>query len=97
MLGRSLARPPEETAAAPRPIDDAGRLAALARCGLLDTPAEPAFDDLARLAARSCDAPMAAVSLVAADRQWFKARIGLGATETPRDLAFCATRSCKTA
>lgn len=65
------------------------RLAALRRYGVLDTPAEQAFDDLALLARHICDTPVAVVSLVDAHRQWFKARIGLEVTETARDIAFC--------
>ncbi len=57
---------------------------------VLDTPAEPGFDDLVRLASRICKAPLALVSLVDAERQWFKARLGLDISETPRDVAFCA-------
>nr|MBA3936493.1 GAF domain-containing protein [Planctomycetota bacterium] len=76
--------------AAPLPPDEPARLAALRSYGVLDTPSEAAFDDLVRLASRICKAPLALVSLVDADRQWFKARVGLDASETPRDLAFCA-------
>jgi PAS domain S-box-containing protein len=65
------------------------RLAALARTGLLDTPAEQAFDDLVRLAADMLGMPMAAIHLVAADRQFGKAEIGLGVREMPRNIAFC--------
>lgn len=65
-------------------------MAALNAYDVLDTEAEAEFDDLAALAARICDAPTALVSLVAEDRQWFKARIGLEATETGRDVSFCA-------
>ena len=76
--------------AAPRhPLEDA-RLAALQDLGVLDTSPEPAFDALARAAAGLCDVPIALVSLVDDCRQWFKARFGLEATETPRDVAFCA-------
>jgi PAS domain S-box-containing protein len=57
---------------------------------VLDTTPEASFDDLAALAARICDTPMAAVSLVDAERQWFKAEIGLGTRETPRPMSFCA-------
>ena len=70
--------------------DEADRLAALRRYGVLDTTPEASFDDLANLAARLCDAPMAAVSLVDAERQWFKAEVGLGVSETPRPTSFCA-------
>jgi formate hydrogenlyase transcriptional activator len=70
--------------------DEASRLAALAAYEILDSGSETPFDDLVALAARICDAPMAAISLVDADRQWFKARIGLDVAETARDVAFCA-------
>jgi PAS domain S-box-containing protein len=65
------------------------RLAALRRYGVLDTPREESFDRLVRLTARVLDAPMAAISLVDAERVWFKAEIGLGAAEVPRPLALC--------
>jgi PAS domain S-box-containing protein len=65
------------------------RLEALDGYGILDTPAEPEFDDLANLAAALCDAPLAAISLVAQARQWFKAEVGLGVRETPRDVSLC--------
>ena len=69
---------------------DAGRLAALARYAILDTPAEPGFDDIVQLAAQICEAPVALVSLVAADRQWFKARIGFELCETNLGSSVCA-------
>ena len=65
------------------------RLAALADYDVLDTEREESFDDLAKLAAAVCAAPMSAVSLVDADRQWFKAELNIGARETPREVAFC--------
>ncbi|NJR80020.1 EAL domain-containing protein [Sphingomonas corticis] len=65
------------------------RLAALAGLGILDTPAEREFDDVARLAAAALGAASAAVSLIDADRQWFKSRHGIPFAETPRDVAFC--------
>jgi PAS domain S-box-containing protein len=76
----------------PRPValDEPGRLAALQGYAILDSGSEAAFDDLVTLAARICDAPMAAISLVDSDRQWFKARVGLEPAETPRGVAFCA-------
>ncbi len=70
-------------------LPEAERLNALHRYGLLDTAAERAFDDLARLASLICEAPMALVTLVDADRQWFKARLGLEVAETSRDQSFC--------
>ncbi len=66
------------------------RLDALTRYQVLDTAAEESFDNLTRLAAAICEAPISLVSLVDAERQWFKSRFGLDATETPRDQAFCA-------
>lgn len=74
---------------APFPADERQRLAALRATGLLDTPPEAAFDDLARIAARVCGVPVALVSLVDETRQWFKARVGLDMPQTPRDQAFC--------
>lgn len=73
-----------------RPDEDA-RLAALQLYDILDTAPEEAFDDIVRLAAFICDVPIAAVSLVDADRQWFKARVGLDVAETTRDVAFCGS------
>ena len=66
------------------------RLDALRDYRILDTPPEQAFDDLTALAAYVCDVPIALVSLVDTDRQWFKSKLGLEATETSRDVSFCA-------
>jgi hypothetical protein len=66
------------------------RLAALAGYDVLDTSPEAAFEELARLAAAVCETPMALVSFVDRDRQWFKSAIGVDATETPRAISFCA-------
>ena len=75
----------------PPTVDDVeqARLAALAGLGILDTPAEREFDDVARLAAAALGVASAAVSLIDADRQWFKSRHGIPFAETPRDIAFC--------
>lgn len=78
------------TCPAPLPLDEAHRLARLKALAVLDTEPEPVFDALTRLASEVCGVPIALVSLVDADRQWFKSDHGLGATETPRDVAFCA-------
>jgi signal transduction histidine kinase len=75
---------------APPPSNEAERLQSLWRLQILDTDAEEAFDNLTRLAAMVAGTEIALVSLVDADRQWFKSRHGLAATETHRTLAFCA-------
>ncbi len=74
---------------APIKEDEARRLAALLRYGLLDTLAEAEFDDFTQLAAHICGTPIALISLVDSSRQWFKSRLGLAAMETPRDISFC--------
>ena len=70
-------------------LDDDARLDALRRYNILDTGPEPAFDDIARLASRTCRTPIALVSLVDDRRQWFKARVGTDLAETPVDDSFC--------
>ncbi|TRW17911.1 sensor histidine kinase [Glacieibacterium frigidum] len=75
--------------AAPHP-DEAARLVALRRYDILDTPRESDFDDVVALAARVCGAPISVINLIDADRQWFKAEVGLGVRETPLDTSICA-------
>ena len=72
------------------PHDEASRIAALLGCGVLDTAPERAFDDIVQLASVITGAPIALVTFVDAKRQWFKAKVGLELSETPRDISFCA-------
>jgi GAF domain-containing protein len=74
----------------PIPDNEEARLESLYRLGLLDTPREDRFDRLTQLAARALDAPIAAITLVDRDRQWFKSTYGLDLRETPRDESFCS-------
>ncbi len=69
--------------------DEDGRLEALRAYALLDTPAEPAFDDLTALAAHACAAPIALVSFIDDRRQWIKSKVGVSVSELPREHAFC--------
>ncbi|MGA0796899.1 MAG: PAS-domain containing protein [Quisquiliibacterium sp.] len=66
------------------------RLEALRATGLLDSPAETEYDQIVKRACELCDTPIAAISLVDQNRQWFKAKIGLEVAQTARELAFCA-------
>ena len=76
--------------AAPLPIDEPARLAALARYDILDTPAEAAFDDLTAIAAQACGFPIALLSFIARDRQWCKSQFGIDGPAPGRDEEFCA-------
>lgn len=78
-----------QNTAATVPENEAARLEALRRYQILDTEPERSFDDLALLASHICGTPMALITLVDADRQWFKSRIGVSITETARAVSFC--------
>lgn len=75
---------------APPPLNEAARLCFLASLNILDTPPEESFDRITRLTRTLLGVPIALVSLVDLNRQWFKSCQGLDVTETPRDVAFCA-------
>jgi GAF domain-containing protein len=74
-----------------KPVNEEGRIAALEKYAILDTDPEQTFDDLTLLASFACKTPVALISLVDEDRQWFKSRVGIDASETSRDIAFCST------
>jgi PAS domain S-box-containing protein len=78
------------TTTAPRPEHESARLAALQEYQILDTEPEPAFDELAQLAAHICGTPIALVSFVGAERQWVKACVGVSVTGQAPGVAFCA-------
>jgi len=81
-------KPPPHSA--PFPPDEAVRLAALRKLGILDSPPDEEFDAIVRAASLTCGLPISLISLLDEDRQWFKANEGLaGVTQTHRDLAFC--------
>jgi len=77
---------PMPSTAQPRELS---RLAALLRYEILDTPEDSVFDDFTKLASQICDTPIALISLVDDRRQWFKSRVGLDVSETPREISFC--------
>lgn len=79
----------------PRPSNERKRLKVLWQYEVLDTVPEEMFDDLTELAAAICEAPIALISLVDEDRQWFKSSVGLSVRETSRENSFCAHAICQ--
>ncbi len=75
---------------APKPKNEVQRIKILWQYDVLDTLPEAMFDELTRLAALLCDAPIALISLVDEDRQWFKSKVGVSLGETSRDVSMCA-------
>ena len=75
---------------APVPENEAARLETLRQYEILDTDPDESFNDLTRLAAYICQAPIALISLIDAHRQWFKSKVGVSLKETARDVSFCA-------
>jgi PAS domain S-box-containing protein len=75
--------------AAPTPLDEEARLHALYEAHIMDTQPERAFDEIAELASQICDVPIALITFLDTDRQWFKSHFGLATEETSRDQAFC--------
>ena len=71
--------------------NDAARVGALQKYAILDSEPEQAFDDLTFLASYVCKTPIALISLIDENRQWFKSKVGISATETSRNIAFCST------
>ncbi|MFN4042004.1 MAG: PAS domain-containing protein [Brevundimonas sp.] len=78
-----------ETSTPPEWTEDQ-RLAALKAYDIVETDAEAAFDDITRLIAQICDAPIAVISFLETHRQWFKSEVGLGVNQTPLEVSFCA-------
>ncbi len=79
-----------------KPANETARLASLERYAILDTDPEQSFDDLTLLASFIFKTPIALISLIDGDRQWFKSRVGITVSGTPREVAFCSTAILQT-
>jgi len=79
-----------------KPKNELSRVAALEKYAILDTDPELVFDDLTLLASFVCKTPIALISLIDEERQWFKSRVGLSVSETTRDVAFCSSAILQT-
>jgi GAF domain-containing protein len=79
-----------------KPKNEEARVATLEKYAILDTDPELAFDDLTLLASFVCKTPIAAISLIDEDRQWFKSKVGLSVSETSREVAFCSNAILQT-
>jgi signal transduction histidine kinase/ActR/RegA family two-component response regulator len=77
------------------PANDVERVAILRSLGVLDTPPEPDYDEITLLAAQICQVPIALISLIDTDRQWFKSKVGIDGAGTPRNVSFCAHAICE--
>src|SRR5690348_4712253 len=83
--------PREATMSAPVIADtERARLSDLRSYKILDTDPEKSFDDLTLLASHICQTPIALITLIDEDRQWFKSHVGVSISQTPREVAFCA-------
>jgi GAF domain-containing protein len=79
----------------PIPLNEHARLDLLRQYGILDTAAEPAFDEITARAAEICQAPISLLTFVDRDRAWFKSATGLAFREIPREISFCAYAICQ--